>query len=53
MPKTITFIGQPQNENSREYGHIVVMPGARAAFFRNCSFERIKKDTTVDVRNYY
>jgi hypothetical protein len=29
------------------------MPGARAAFFRNCSFESIKKDTTVDNRPYF
>jgi len=29
------------------------MPGARAAFFRNCTFESIKKDTTVDNRPYF
>jgi len=29
------------------------MPGARAAFFRNCTFEGIKKDTTVDNRPYF
>jgi hypothetical protein len=53
IPSRITFIGQPQNENSREYGHIVVLPGARAAFFRNCNFESIKKDTTVDNKAYF
>lgn len=44
----IRFIGQPQNNFSREWGHIIVLPGARAAFFRNVSFEGFKKDTTVD-----
>ncbi|MDR0926350.1 MAG: hypothetical protein LBO69_01110 [Ignavibacteria bacterium] len=52
-PATITFIGQPQNNMSREWGHIVVMPGARAAFFRNCEFSEFKKDTTVDNKPYY
>lgn len=49
----IKFIGQPVNEFSREWGHIVVLPGARAAFFRNCSFEGFRKDTTVDRTDYY
>lgn len=44
----ISFIGQPVNNFSREWGHIIVLPGARAAFFRNCDFEGMKKDTTVD-----
>ncbi|MDC1067780.1 FlgD immunoglobulin-like domain containing protein [Candidatus Kapabacteria bacterium] len=44
----IQFIGQPATNFSRELGHIVVLPGARAAYFRNCSFEGMKKDTTVD-----
>jgi photosystem II stability/assembly factor-like uncharacterized protein len=44
----INFIGQPVNNASREWGHIVVLPGARAAFFRNVRFEGFKKDTTVD-----
>ncbi len=46
--ETIRFIGQPANNMSREWGHIVVMPGARGAFFRNVSFEGFKKDTMVD-----
>jgi len=29
------------------------MPGARAAFFRNCNFESIRKDTSVDNRPYF
>lgn len=53
LPEKITFKGQPQTNFSREWGHIVVMPGARAAFFRNCSFENFKKDTTVDRIVYY
>lgn len=52
-PGKITFKGQPENNMSREWGHIVVMPGARAAFFRNCTFENFKKDTTVDRVAYY
>ncbi len=52
-PETITFKAQPANNMSLEYGHIVVLPGARAAFFRNCSFEGLRKDTTVDRFDYY
>jgi predicted outer membrane repeat protein len=46
-PEQIKFIGQPFNV-SREWGHIIVLPGARAAFFRHCSFDGFRKDTTVD-----
>ena len=49
----IKFIGQPVNNFSREWGHIVILPGARTAFFRNCTFEGFKKDTTVDNDIYY
>lgn len=49
----IRFIGQPVNNFSREWGHIVVMPGARAAFFRHVSFEGFRKDVTVDDGPYY
>lgn len=44
----IRFLGQPIGDFSREWGHIVVLPGARAAFFRNCTFEGFRKDTVVD-----
>jgi len=37
-PATITFKGRRVNAFSREYGHIVVLPGARAAFFRDVVF---------------
>ena len=48
----IKFIGQPFY-TSREWGHIIVLPGARAAFFRNCQFDGFKKDTTVDRMPIY
>lgn len=51
--ETIKFVGQPDNNDSREWGHIVVLPGARAAFFRDCVFDGFKKDTTVDRRPVY
>ncbi|MCL2039519.1 MAG: YCF48-related protein [Bacteroidetes bacterium] len=53
VPRQIQFVGQPQGQFSREWGHIVVLPGARAAFFRNCLFENIRKDTTVDNVAFY
>lgn len=52
-PEKIKFVGQATNNFTREKGHIVIMPGARAAFFRNCSFENMRKDTTVDYTDYY
>lgn len=51
--QTIQFVGQPVNNYSREWGHIVILPGARAAFFRNVSFENFKKDVTVDRAPFY
>ncbi len=48
----IRFIGQVENNFSREWGHIVILPGARAAFFRNVKFEGFRKDTTVDMFHY-
>lgn len=46
--ETIEFVGQPTTNFSREFGHIIILPGARAAYFRNCTFRGMKKDTTVD-----
>ncbi len=43
----ILFLGRAINSFSREWGHIVVLPGARAAFFRDCDFQNFRKDTTV------
>jgi len=43
----ITFRGRPVNQNSREWGHIVILPGADSAIFRNCQFVNFRKDTTV------
>lgn len=48
VKRRIRFIGQPQNNFSKEWGHIIVLPGARAAFFRNASFEGFKKGYEVD-----
>ena len=48
VKEKIRFVGQPINNVSVEWGHIIVLPGARSAFFRNASFENFKKDTTVD-----
>ncbi|MCS7176134.1 MAG: hypothetical protein NZ960_00685 [Candidatus Kapabacteria bacterium] len=44
----IIFRGRPVNNFSREWGHIIILPGTRAAFFRNVIFENFRKDTTVD-----
>lgn len=49
----IKFMGSPVNNFSREWGHIIVLPGARAAFFRNVSFNGFRKDTTVDRTDYF
>lgn len=49
----IKFVGTPVGNLSREWGHIVILPGARAAFFRNVRFEGMKKDTTVDNKQVY
>ncbi|NLO19778.1 MAG: T9SS type A sorting domain-containing protein [Ignavibacteria bacterium] len=49
----INFIGQPVDNFSREWGHIIILPGAGISFFRNCTFDGFRKDTTVDRTNYY
>jgi len=49
----INFIGQPVDNFSREWGHIVILPGAGISFFRNCTFDGFRKDTTVDRTKYY
>jgi predicted outer membrane repeat protein len=49
----IVFRGQAVNDYSREWGHIIVLPGARAAYFRNVTFKDFRKDTTVDNRYLY
>ena len=52
-PARITFKAGDVNTFSREWGHIVVLPGARAAFFRDVDFVNFRKDTTVDNRPVY
>ncbi|MCX6153818.1 MAG: YCF48-related protein [Candidatus Kapabacteria bacterium] len=49
----INFVGAPVDNMSREWGHIVILPGSRAAFFRNCSFQNFNKDLTQDRFIYY
>lgn len=46
----IIFRGRPINQNSEEWGHIVILPGADTAVFRNVQFVNFRKDTGV-VRN--
>lgn len=49
----IKFIGSPVSNFSREWGHFIILPGARAAFFRYASFDGFRKDTTVDNKGLY
>lgn len=49
----IRFVGKAINNFSREWGHMIVLPGARTAFFRDCDFENFRKDTTVDRVDIY
>ncbi|MDW8075068.1 MAG: T9SS type A sorting domain-containing protein [Bacteroidota bacterium] len=51
-PYRIRFVGVGSNL-AREWGHIIILPGARAAFFRECDFDNFRKDTTVDRVNIY
>lgn len=51
--RRIVFRAQRVNDYSREWGHIIVLPGARAAFFRDCDFRDFRKDTTVDDKPLY
>lgn len=43
----IIFRGRPANRYSREWGHIVILPGADTAVFRNVEFVNFRKDTSV------
>lgn len=52
-PARITFIAGDVNNFSREWGHIIVLPGSRAAFFRDVDFRNFRKDTTVDNEPVY
>jgi predicted outer membrane repeat protein len=50
----ITFRGRPVNQNSAEWGHIVVLPGADTAVFRNCAFVNFRKETrAVTQTDFY
>ena len=52
-PERITFVAGDVNNFSREWGHIIVLPGAGAAFFRDVDFLNFRKDTTVDNEPIY
>lgn len=39
----IIFRGRPANRYSREWGHIVILPGADTAVFRNVEFVNFRK----------
>ena len=52
-PARILFVAGDVNNFSREWGHIVVLPGSRAAFFRDVDFLNFRKDTTVDNKPVY
>jgi len=43
----IIFRGRPITQFSSEWGHIVLLPGADSAIFRNCHFVNFRKDTFV------
>ncbi|MBS1910761.1 MAG: T9SS type A sorting domain-containing protein [Bacteroidetes bacterium] len=49
----IVFRGRPVNQFSTEWGHIVVLPGADTAIFRNCQFVNFRKDTQVVQSTQY
>lgn len=50
QPEIINFVGQPVTNFTREWGHIIVLPGARAAFFRNVNFEILEKIQLLTVQ---
>lgn len=52
-PARITFVAGDVNQFSREWGHIIILPGARASFFRDVDFTGFRKDTTVDTEPIY
>jgi len=50
----IIFRGRPVNKFSREWGHIVILPGADSAIFRNVQFVNFRKDTAaVKTTSFY
>jgi predicted outer membrane repeat protein len=53
ISEPIIFRGRPVNQFSREWGHIVVLPGADSAIFRNVHFVNFRKDTFVVQSTQY
>lgn len=49
----IIFRGRPVNKFSREWGHIVILPGADTAVFRNVQFVNFRKDTAAVKTTFF
>jgi hypothetical protein len=53
LNRRIIFRGQPVNQNSVEWGHFLVLPGADSVFFANVHFINFRKGNTVDNKLIY
>jgi hypothetical protein len=53
LARRIIFRGQPINQNSVEWGHFLVLPGADSVFFANVHFINFRKSNTVDNKLIY
>jgi predicted outer membrane repeat protein len=53
LNRRIVFRGQHVNQNSVEWGHFLILPGADSAFFANVHFIDFKKSNTVDKALIY
>lgn len=53
LNRRIIFRGQPVNQNSVEWGHFLVLPGADSVFFANVHFFNFRKGNTVDNKLIY
>jgi predicted outer membrane repeat protein len=50
----ITFRGRPVTQFSPEWGHIVILPGADSAIFRNCTFVNFRKESrAITTTDFY
>ncbi|MDP4198544.1 MAG: FlgD immunoglobulin-like domain containing protein [Bacteroidota bacterium] len=52
LNRRILFRGIPINQNSYEWGHFLILPGANA-YFANCRFVNFRKRTLVDTTLIY
>ncbi len=53
LRRRIQFRGVNINNNSYEWGHIVVLPGADSVFFANCRFAYFRKKESIDNQFIY